>query len=77
MTTRERIPIVLTIAGTDPTGGAGIQVSLAKQGLTRVYFTQPGGSENVYFPPMLRGKRSDRAFGSEYDGCAGGARSSP
>lgn len=67
-------PAVLTIAGTDSSGGAGIQVSVKEQSKLREGRDETfsvGRSENLHGTSVLRDERRRRAHGPEYNRCQG------
>lgn len=62
-------PVLLTIAGTDPSGGAGLQVSAFSPTFSTEKSIGSGRFESVYSPRMLRDERVYSTGCSEYNRC--------
>lgn len=66
------IPAVLTIGGSDPSGGAGIQVSMVFQRCLVILTLAIGGLEDVHCAELLRVQCHNSANRAEHYRCAWG-----
>ena len=76
------LPAVLTIAGSDPSGGAGIQVRMEFAATRlRVWLTgfgaRSGRFEDLHRVELLRDQRHHSTYRAEHDRCARGSPVSP